>query len=151
MRLAYAIFIVIARPFLDTAMMRMHTCIVRRLVDIQNGAAFGHVAFNNSAGRWLISVLKYPVAHFVAGATDQTQDRWTVIVIGSLPFCLLARRRGGSVGSRYGVLFFGVLIQLIRFERGSLHQLSGQCVIQIGLDLLSKLAKALAIKIKFSR
>src|SRR6266508_4792377 len=93
MHLANAIPIIIARPFLDavadTAMTRMHTCIVRSLVGVEDCAALGHVAFNNRAGGRLISVLKHPVAHLVARATDQAQDWRSVVVVGAFTFLLI--------------------------------------------------------------
>lgn len=48
-------------------------------------------------------------------------------------------RRGGSSGSRWGVLFFPrVLVHLIHLEGLSYHRLCGGAVVDIGLDALTE-------------
>src|SRR5262245_6144428 len=55
------------------------------------------------------------------------------------PFRLFARRRGGSVGSRWGVLFFPrVPIQFIGLKGGTGHHTGGRRRVQVGLDALSE-------------
>src|SRR5258708_37937787 len=69
------------------------------------------------------------------------------------PRCLLALRRGGSAGSRWGSLFFpGILIQLIRFRL--FITLKGIIRLQcpgIGLQLVANALNRLAAHADFSR
>lgn len=53
------------------------------------------------------------------------------------PLRLLARLRGGSLGSGWGVLGFPrVLIELIGLKGGARHDPGGRGRVQIGLDAL---------------
>jgi hypothetical protein len=53
------------------------------------------------------------------------------------PLRLLARRRGGSVGSGCGVLFFpGVVVQLVGFEGCPLHHLDRGGLVEVTLNTL---------------
>jgi hypothetical protein len=90
---AHAIAIIISCPFLgtvaDARMLRMHSPIVRRLIGIQDGALRRHIPFNDGACRRLIGMLEHPIAHLVATSADQTQDGWSVVLIGTLAFGLI--------------------------------------------------------------
>jgi hypothetical protein len=68
------------------------------------------------------------------------------------PGALLARRRGGSNGSRWGVLFFcGVLIEFVGLEGRSLHQI-GRCTLaQVRLDPLAQRMQLLTRQAEFAR
>ena len=53
------------------------------------------------------------------------------------PGALVARRRGGSATSRWGVLFFPrVLIEGVGFNDRARHQIAWRGVVQLGLDPL---------------
>ena len=53
------------------------------------------------------------------------------------PLCLLARRRGGSVGSRYGVLFFPrVLVEFVGLKGRPTHPLRRGGLVQVALNPL---------------
>ena len=88
---AYAIAVIITRPFLHTMahtrVLRMHIRIVRCLIGVQDRTLWRHIPFHNYARSRLVGVLEYPIAHLVRCATDQTQDRWSIIVVGA--FALL--------------------------------------------------------------
>ena len=61
------------------------------------------------------------------------------------PFRLLARRRGGSAGSGWGVLCFPrVLVQFVRLKGGAGHQVGGRGRVQMGLETLPQGMQRLA-------
>src|SRR5262245_22620588 len=68
------------------------------------------------------------------------------------PGRLFARRRGGSSGSRCGVLFFsGVLVEFIHLKRLSIHRIGWRVVVQIGLDPLPQGMNGLTRQMQFPR
>src|SRR5262249_51774144 len=110
MHLAYSISIIIARPFLhavaDAGVLGMHARIVRGLISIQDRTLGRHIPFNNGAGGRLVGVLQYPIAHLVAGAADQTEDRWPVVGVGALAFLLIGAPPGWIVWIGMAGTFF---------------------------------------------
>jgi hypothetical protein len=61
------------------------------------------------------------------------------------PVRLFARRRGGSAGSRCGVLFFpGVLVQFVGFKRRAGHHIGWCGVVQVRLHPLAQRVQLLA-------
>jgi hypothetical protein len=67
------------------------------------------------------------------------------------PRRLFARRRGGSFGSGWAVLFFpGVLIEFVGFKGRALHQIAWRALVQIGLDPLTQRMHLFAGQLEFA-
>src|SRR5437867_1670117 len=104
MDFAHPIAIIITRPFLHSmAYARvpgMHIPIVRRLIGIEDCPLGRHIPFYDATGGRFVGVLQYPVAHLMYRAADHTQNRRSVVVIGTLTSALHPEgtRRVGAAG-----------------------------------------------------
>jgi hypothetical protein len=76
--------------------------------------------------------------------------RWLAEV--PCPLRVLARRRGGSAGSRCGVLFFPrVLIPFIRLEDRASYRLRRRRVVQVGVEVPPQRMELLARQAQLAR
>jgi hypothetical protein len=152
---ALAVTVVIARPFAhpvgNRGMARMATSITLPCIGIEPCARGGHVVGHEGVAGWPVRMVADPPALLACVARDDADHGGTIVGRGAVPF-LLARRRGGSAGSRWGVLFFPrVLVQLVGLKSGAGHDIGRRGLIEVGLEALPQGMELLARQAQFAR
>jgi hypothetical protein len=113
---------------------------------------FGGYCFSkNALTSRLVAMADHPAALFARLATDNMNDCWPVIVVGSVagPLIRAPTRWIGWVVMRR-TFFPGVVVNLIHLERLAIHQVGWRVVVQIGLQPLSQRMDGLARELEFA-
>jgi hypothetical protein len=139
--LASAITIVIARPFMHAVaacrMRRMTATIAGPFISVEYRATTRDICRDQIVACVFGRVVADPKTALARVPRDNADDGGRSLAKVPCPFRLLARRRGGSSGSGWGVLFSPrVLVQLGGLKGRAGHHARRRSGVQVGLDAL---------------
>jgi hypothetical protein len=149
MHFALAISVIVPRPFVDPMADRrmgwMTPPVALPCIGVQLGAASRKVCNDELVTRPPVRVVAHPEALLPWSAGHNAEEGGRSLADVRWPLRVWARRRGGSLGSRGGVLFFpGVRVECIGLKGGTGHHVDWRGGVQVGLHALTHRVQLLA-------